>query len=142
MVMSLTIEVDGLAKSFGKTVALDGVSLTAAPGEVVGLLGPNGAGKTTLVRILATLLRPDRGTARIAGVDVMRDPATARQFIGLAGQSAAGGQLLTGRENLELIGALYGLERDVSRRRASEILERFDLTDAAARRVGTYSGGM
>ena len=136
------IEVDTLTKSFGPTEALAGVSFRVARGEIVGLLGPNGAGKTTLVRAVATLLRPDRGTVRVAGVDVTRDPQGVRELIGLAGQAAAVDELLTGRENLELIGGLYGLDGAARRARAAEVLERFDLVDAADRRAGTYSGGM
>jgi len=136
------IEVVDVSRSFGEVHALSGVSFEAAPGEIVGLLGPNGAGKTTLVRILATLLRADSGTVRVGGVDVRNEPQRARQLLGLAGQAAAVDEMLTGRENLHLVGALYGLERDVCRARAVETLERFGLTDAADRRAGTYSGGM
>ncbi len=136
------VEIDAVAKRFGDTIALDGVSFGVGAGEVVGLLGPNGAGKTTLVRILATLLRPDRGAVRVGGIEVAEDPAAARRLLGLAGQSAAVDELLTGRENLELIGTLYGLERVECRRRATATLERFDLAGAAHRRAGTYSGGM
>ena len=136
------IEIDGVTKSFGETRALAGVSFSAARGEVVGLLGPNGAGKTTLVRAVATLLRPDQGAIRVGGVDVASDPQRVRGLIGLAGQSAAVDGLLTGRENLRLIGRLYGLEARECRRRTDELLERFDLVDAADRRVGAYSGGM
>ena len=136
------IEIEGVTKSFGETRALEDVSLVAGTGEVLGLLGPNGAGKTTLVRILATLLRPDRGAIRVAGVDVAREPAIARRHLGLAGQAAAVDEVLTGRENLVLIGTLYGLDGDQCRRRTEEMLDRFALTDAADRRVGTYSGGM
>jgi ABC-2 type transport system ATP-binding protein len=136
------ISVEGVGKRFGDTEALAGVSLRAAPGEVVGLLGPNGAGKTTLVRILSTLLRPDAGRATVAGLDVVRDAAAVRSVIGLAGQSAALDEVLTGRENLELVGRLYGLGRRERHRRAGEVLDRLGLTDASDRRVGTYSGGM
>ena len=136
------IEIDGVTKSFGETNALAGVSFSAGRGEVVGLLGPNGAGKTTLVRAIATLLRLDQGTIRVGGVDVASDPQRVRGLIGLAGQSAAVDGLLTGRENLRLIGRLYGLEARECRRRTDELLERFDLVEAADRRVGTYSGGM
>jgi ABC transporter DrrB family efflux protein len=136
------IEVDGLTKRFGDTEALAGVSFTVGGGEVVGLLGPNGAGKTTLVRVLATLLAPDQGRASVGGMDVVDDPVSARRLLGLAGQAAAVDELLSGRENLELIGTLYGLPSEVCRRRAVETLERFGLLDAADRRVGTYSGGM
>ncbi len=136
------IEIDDVAKSFGDVAALKGVSFVAGAGEVVGLLGPNGAGKTTLVRILATLQQPDRGAVRIGGIDVATDAGRARQLIGLAGQVAAVDELLTGRENLELMGALYGVRRAECRERAHELLARLDLIDAADRRVGTYSGGM
>jgi ABC transporter DrrB family efflux protein len=136
------ISVEGVGKRFGDTQALAGVSLRAAPGEVVGLLDPNGAGKTTLVRILSTLLRPDAGRATVAGLDVVRDAAAVRSVIGLAGQSAALDEVLTGRENLELVGRLYGLGRRERHRRAGEVLDRLGLTDASDRRVGTYSGGM
>jgi ABC-2 type transport system ATP-binding protein len=136
------IEVDGVSKRFGKTRALDGVDLSADQGRVLALLGPNGAGKTTLVRILTTLLHPDSGTARVAGYDVVNDAGPLRGAIGLAGQYAAVDELLTGRENLELVGLWYHLEKREYRRRALEVLERFGLTDAADRLVKTYSGGM
>jgi ABC-2 type transport system ATP-binding protein len=137
------IKVDGLVKVFkGQARALDGLSLTVAPGGVYGLLGPNGAGKTTLIRVLATLLQPDEGSARVAGIDVRADPAGVRARIGLAGQHAAVDELLTGRENLELVGRLYGLSRGQARRRAGEVLERIGLVEAADRQVQTYSGGM
>jgi ABC-2 type transport system ATP-binding protein len=137
------VEVDGLVKAFkGQVRALDGLSLAVQPASVYGLLGPNGAGKTTLIRVLATLLPADGGTARVAGVDVRADPAAARARIGLAGQSAAVDEVLTGRENVELVGRLYGLSRREARRRASEVLERIRLLEAADRQVRTYSGGM
>jgi ABC-2 type transport system ATP-binding protein len=136
------IETEGLEKSFGKVRALCGVDLTARAGSVLGLLGPNGAGKTTTVRILTTLLRPDGGSARVAGLDVVEDAAKLRSRIGLAGQYAAVDENLTGRENLEMVGRLYHLGRAVSRERAAELLESFDLVDAADRLVRTYSGGM
>ncbi len=136
------IEVVDVAKSFGETVALDGVSLEAEAGRVLGLLGPNGAGKTTLVRVLTTLLIPDRGTARVAGYDVVKDAAALRTVIGLAGQFAAVDELLTGRENLELVGRLYHLRPKDRRERAQYVLERFGLADAADRLVKGYSGGM
>ena len=136
------IEVAGVKKAFGTTKALCGVDLAADRAKVLGLLGPNGAGKTTLVRILATLLLPDEGSARIAGLDVVRDADAVRPIIGLAGQYAAVDETLTGRENLELVGRLYHLGRPEVRRRADEVLERFSLTGAADRQVKTYSGGM
>jgi daunorubicin resistance ABC transporter ATP-binding subunit len=136
------ITAEALVKSFGSTVALAGVDLTVQRGTVLGLLGRNGAGKTTLVRILATLLAPDVGSARIAGADVVRDAQTVRSRIGLAGQFAAIDEILTGRENLELVGRLYGLNRQEARARATEVLERLTLSNAADRLVLTYSGGM
>jgi ABC-2 type transport system ATP-binding protein len=136
------IEVEGLRKSFGEVVALDGIDLRGPEGEVLALLGPNGAGKSTLVRALATLLVPDSGRATVLGRDVVSDPYGVRREIGLAGQFAAIDEILTGRENLELVGRLYHLSRAEAARRASEVLERFGLSDAADRRTGTYSGGM
>jgi ABC-2 type transport system ATP-binding protein len=136
------IEVEDIAKRYGATQALDGVSVEVEQGQVLGLLGPNGSGKTTLVRILSTLLRADSGRARVAGLDVAADADALRAHIGLAGQYAAVDELLTGRENLELVGLWYHLPRAQYRRRAQEILERLALTDAANRRVETYSGGM
>src|SRR3954449_2047765 len=136
------VSVEGLVKSFGAVRALDGVDLEAQAGTVLGVLGPNGAGKTTTVRILATLLAPDAGTARVAGLDVVRDAAALRAQIGLAGQYAAVDENLTGFENLEMVGRLYHLPRKDAKARATELLERFELTDAAKRPVKTYSGGM
>jgi ABC-2 type transport system ATP-binding protein len=136
------IETEGLVKSFGNVRALCGVDLSAPTGSVLGLLGPNGAGKTTAVRILATLLKPDAGSARVAGLDVVREAAKLRSKIGLAGQYAAVDENLTGRENLEMVGRLYHLGGAVSGRRAEELLETFDLVDAADRLARTYSGGM
>src|ERR671915_1963958 len=136
------IVVEGLAKSYGSVRALCGVDFAARTGTVLGLLGPNGAGKTTAVRILATLLEPDAGSARVAGLDVQRDAAALRAKIGLAGQYAAVDENLTGFENLEMVGRLYHLGRRASRERANELLESFDLADAATRLVRTYSGGM
>jgi ABC-2 type transport system ATP-binding protein len=133
---------EGLTKRFGPVRALDGVNLELATGNVLALLGPNGAGKTTAVRILATLLAPDAGRARIAGFDVVAHASAVRRLIGLSGQYAAVDAYLTGRENLRMIGRLYGLTRHAARRRADELLERFDLVDAAGRLAGTYSGGM
>ncbi len=136
------IEVHGLRKSFGEVVALDGLDLDVEAGIVFGLLGPNGAGKTTLVRVLATLLQPNQGRATVLGHDVVAEPLAVRRRIGLAGQFAAVDEELTGRENLEMIGRLYRLPGSEARRRADEVLERFGLSDAAGRRVVTYSGGM
>jgi ABC-2 type transport system ATP-binding protein len=136
------IHAEGITKSFGDVRALDGVDLEVDAGTVYGLLGPNGAGKTTMVRVLATLLRPDGGTATVAGYDVVRQAADLRFAIGLAGQYAAVDEILTGRENLEMVGRLYRLTPRESRERAGDILERFDLADAGDRPVKTYSGGM
>ena len=138
----LAVETTGLRKSYGDVRALGGVDLRIDPGMVFGLLGPNGAGKTTAVRILTTLLQPDGGSARVAGFDVVREPARVREHIGLAGQYAAVDENLTGFENLEMVGALYHLGRRAARRRAGELLADFDLTDAGGRLVRTYSGGM
>jgi ABC-2 type transport system ATP-binding protein len=140
--MSAVIEVDGVSKFLGDTRALEDVSLAAEAGTVLALLGPNGAGKTTLVRILTTLLRADRGHARVAGYDVVHDAQALRAAVGLAGQYAAVDDLLTGLENLELVGLWYHLDRATYRRRARAILERFGLSDAANKMVKTYSGGM
>jgi ABC-2 type transport system ATP-binding protein len=136
------IVVEGLQKSYGSVRALCGVDFAAPAGSVLGLLGPNGAGKTTAVRILATLLQPDGGSARVAGHDVVREAATLRAKIGLAGQYAAVDENLTGAENLEMVGRLYHMPRSEARARANELLERFDLVDAAKRPAKTYSGGM
>ena len=135
------IEVEGLPKSFGEVNALDGLDLVGPEGAVLALFGPNGAGKTTLVRALATLLRPDSGRALVLGRDVVADPFGVRREIGLAGQFAAIDDVLTGRENLEMVGRLYHLRRAEARRRAAEVLERFGLAQAADRRASTYSGG-
>src|ERR671928_2203500 len=136
------IVVEGLEKSYGSVHALCGVDFAARTGSVLGLLGPNGAGKTTAVRILTTLLAPDGGSARVAGLDVVKDAAALRANIGLAGQYAAVDENLTGLENLEMVGRLYHLGRRESRARADELLERFELTDAGGRSVRTYSGGL
>jgi ABC-2 type transport system ATP-binding protein len=136
------IVVEGLEKSYGSVRALRGVDFAARAGSVLGLLGPNGAGKTTAVRILATLLEPDGGSARVVGLDVERDAAALRAKIGLAGQYAAVDENLTGFENLEMVGRLYHMKRADARSRADDLLERFDLTEAARRPVKTYSGGM
>ena len=140
--MSDAIEVHGVGKRFGEVVALDGLDLTVPAGTVFGLLGPNGAGKTTLVRILATLLAPSSGRAAVLGHDVVREPLAVRRRIGLAGQFAAVDEELTGRENVEMIARLYRLPMGDARRRAADVLERFELVEAADRRVSTYSGGM
>jgi ABC-2 type transport system ATP-binding protein len=141
-VSNLAIEASGLRKSYGAVEALRGVDLQVPAGTVLGLLGPNGAGKTTAVRILTTLLPPDGGTARVAGHDVVRDATALRAEIGLAGQYAAVDENLTGRENLVMVGRLYHLGRRESRERADELLERFELAEAATRPARTYSGGM
>ncbi len=140
--MSDAIVVEGLVKRYGATTALDGVDLTVAEGSVLGLLGPNGAGKTTVVRILTTLLRADAGRVEVAGLDVVDDADAVRATIGLTGQYAAVDEYLTGLENLEMVGRLYRLSRREARARAGELLERFDLTEAADRPAKTYSGGM
>src|SRR3954470_7115543 len=127
------IVVEGLEKSYGSVHALCGVDFAARTGSVLGLLGPNGAGKTTAVRILATLLEPDAGSARVVGLDAVRDAAALRAKIGLAGQYAAVDENLTGFENLEMVGRLYHLGRETSRGRAQGLIERFDLVDAAKR---------
>jgi len=142
MTNELAIEAQAIEKSFGKVRALDGVDLAVQAGSVLGLLGPNGAGKTTMVRILATLLKPDAGTARVAGLDAVREAGALRARIGLAGQYAAIDENLTGFENLDMVGRLYHLGRDLSRERSRELLEQFELTDAADRPAKTYSGGM
>jgi len=136
------IEAEGLVKHYGKTRALNGLDLTVARGTVYGLLGPNGAGKTTAVRVLATLLRADGGQARVLGHDVATQAGAVRRVIGLTGQYAALDEYLTGRSNLVMIGELSRLTGRAARRRADELLEQFDLTDAADRAVKTYSGGM
>src|SRR5271165_773148 len=136
------VSVRGLAKSYGDVRALVGVDLDVAPGTVLGLLGPNGAGKTTIIRILTTLLKPDAGAAQVLGLDVVRDAARLRQQIGLAGQYAAVDENLTGLENLTMVGRLYGANRQSAKARGRELLERFDLVEAADRTTKTYSGGM
>ncbi|MEM8903603.1 MAG: ATP-binding cassette domain-containing protein [Actinomycetota bacterium] len=136
------IEVEHLHQQFDQTTALDDVSLQVSEGTVLGLLGPNGAGKTTTIRVLATLLMPDGGRATVGGFDVATDPHRVRSLIGLTGQYAAVDERLTGAENLEMVGRLLGLRRSAAAERAVELLERFALTDAADRLVGTFSGGM
>jgi ABC-2 type transport system ATP-binding protein len=138
----LAVEVSGLVKSFGKTRAVDGLELAVPAGTVYGLLGPNGAGKTTTIRILATLVQPDAGAARVLGHDVVRDAAAVRDRISLTGQFAAIDEDLTGTENLELLGRLLGLSRAQAKDRAGELLDAFGLPVAAGRQVKTYSGGM
>ncbi|WP_052848043.1 ATP-binding cassette domain-containing protein [Streptomyces avicenniae] len=140
--MSYAFRTTGLVKRFGDTTALAGVDLAARPGTVLGVLGPNGAGKTTAVRILATLTRPDGGTAEVAGHDVVREAEEVRRRVGLTGQYASVDEDLTGVENLVMIGRLLDLTRQEAKRRAGELLEQFDLTAAGGRRAGTYSGGM
>jgi ABC-2 type transport system ATP-binding protein len=136
------VEARDLVKRFGETVAVDGVSFTVPPGSVLGLLGPNGAGKTTTVRILTTLTKPTSGTGSVAGHDVLADPAGVRKNMGLTGQAATVDELLTARENIWMIGTLYGLSKADVKRAESELLDRFSLGDAADRVVKTYSGGM
>jgi oleandomycin transport system ATP-binding protein len=140
--MTLAIEAHGLTKRFGKTQALAGVDLEVEQGRVLGVLGPNGAGKTTAVRILATLLKPDAGTALVAGHDVVHDPKSVRRTIGLTGQYASVDEDLTGTQNLVMIGRLLHLSTAQARVRAAELLAEFDLTDAGKRLTKTYSGGM
>ncbi|MCZ7417523.1 MULTISPECIES: ATP-binding cassette domain-containing protein [unclassified Streptomyces] len=140
--MTYAIQAEGLAKRFKETQALAGVDLAARTGTVLGLLGPNGAGKTTAVRIFATLIRPDAGRALVAGHDVVREPGHVRAAVGLTGQYAAVDENLTGTENLLLIGRLLGIRRKEARARAAELLEHFQLAEAAGRAVKTFSGGM
>jgi oleandomycin transport system ATP-binding protein len=138
----VAIQAEGLAKSFGKTRALDGVDLEVASGTVLGLLGPNGAGKTTAVRILATLLGPTAGRAQVGGYDVVRQPQQVRQLIGLTGQYAAVDENLSGTENLSMLGRLLGMSKTKAHQRAGELLAHFELAEAGGRMVKTYSGGM
>jgi ABC-2 type transport system ATP-binding protein len=139
---TLAIEATGLTKAFGTTHAVDGVDLAVRRGSVYGVLGPNGAGKTTTIRMLATLLRPDSGSARVLGHDIVREADAVRSVVSLTGQLASVDEDLTGRENLILLGRLLGLKRAAAKARATELLEGFGLTDAAARLVKNYSGGM
>jgi ABC-2 type transport system ATP-binding protein len=140
--MNPTLEAADLVKTFGKTRALDGLSLTMQPGEVLALLGPNGAGKTTFVNLVATLIRPDQGTLRVQGVDVARHPGAVRRSIALAGQSAAVEPTMTGRENVAMVARLFGASAGDARRDAAAVIQQMGLTDAADRLVRTYSGGM
>jgi oleandomycin transport system ATP-binding protein len=140
--MDNAIEVEGLRKSFGSVRALDGIDMVAREGTVFGLLGPNGAGKTTAIRILSTLLRPDAGRASVGGHDVVSEPGEVRRLIGLTGQYAAVDELLSGHENLYMLGRLLGFAPSDARARAHELLDDFDLADAAAKLVKHYSGGM
>jgi len=140
--MTLAIKASGLAKAYGDVIALNGIDIEVEQGTVLGLLGPNGSGKTTTVRILATLLQADSGTASVGGFDVVTQPDQVRSVIGLTGQYAAVDEYLTGRENLELFGRLFHLSKFDAAKRASELLERFDLSDAADRGIKGYSGGM
>ena len=137
-----SIIAENVVKHFGDIKALDGVSIAAETGKVLGLLGPNGAGKTTLVRILTTLLKPDSGKVSVGGIDVLRQKQRVREIIGLAGQYAAVDEILTGRENLVMVGRLYHMSLRAAKQRAAELLKQFALTDAADRSVKTYSGGM
>lgn len=136
------IYAEGLVKTFGDVRALDGVDLDVPEGTVLGLLGPNGAGKTTTVRVLTTLLQPDSGKAVVAGIDVLKHPNEVRRSIGLSGQFAAVDEYLTGRENLQMVGQLYQMGAKAAKARAGELLERFNLGEAADRTAKTYSGGM
>ena len=140
--MHALIEADGLSKQFGKVTALTDLTLTLPAGRPVAILGPNGAGKTTFIRMVATLIRPDRGTLLVDGHDVVRDPMAVRRTIGLAGQSAAVEETMTGRENLVMVARLYGQGRAGAAASSERILEQMDLVDAADRQVRTYSGGM
>ena len=140
--MTNAIETRALVKTFKETRALDGIDLTVREGTVYGLLGPNGAGKTTTIRVLATLLKPDSGSATVLGLDVVKQPDAVRRKVGLTGQYASVDEDLTGTENLILVGRLLGLSWGAARRRAAELLEAFGLSEAAGRQVRTYSGGM
>jgi oleandomycin transport system ATP-binding protein len=140
--MTYAIQAEGLVKRYGDKTALDGVDLEVPAGKVIGVLGPNGAGKTTMVRILATLLRPDGGRARVGGHDVVRDPVRVRSLIGLTGQYASVDETLSAAQNLVLYGRLQNMSRRQAKARAAELLERFELSDVATRPIATFSGGM
>jgi ABC-2 type transport system ATP-binding protein len=140
--MKYAFELKNVKKHYGKVKALDGVTLKAEEGKIFGMLGPNGAGKSTIVKVLSTLIEPTAGVAKVNGIDVAKDSTEVRNTIGLAGQFAAVDEFLTGRENIQMVGQLYGLKRKVAKERAQEILEKLSLTDAADRQVKTYSGGM
>jgi oleandomycin transport system ATP-binding protein len=140
--MSAAIETEGLVRTFGEVRALDGIDMVASQGTIFGLLGPNGAGKTTAIRVLSTLIRPDSGRALVGGYDVVREPSKVRSLIGLTGQYAAVDELLSGQDNLYMLGRLLGFAAPAARARATELLESFDLSDAAGKFVKTYSGGM
>jgi ABC-2 type transport system ATP-binding protein len=140
--MNYAFELKGVKKHYGKVKALDGVSLKAEQGKIFGMLGPNGAGKTTIVKVLSTLIVPDAGVAKVNGIDVATNPNEVRKTIGLAGQFAAVDEFLTGRENIQMVGRLYGLGRKETKARTEDLLAKLNLTDAADRQVKTYSGGM
>src|SRR4030095_1960732 len=140
--MTAALGAEGLVKTYGPVRALDGIDVRVPEGTVLGLLGPNGAGKTTCVRVLTTLLKPDRGRVTVAGIEVLATPQAVRRIIVLSGQNAAIDEYLTGYENLEMIGRFYHIGRTKARARAVELIERFDLTHAANRPAKTYSGGM
>src|SRR5947208_2154865 len=140
--MTATIEASGVVKHFGKTLALNGLDLVAEQGEILAVIGPNGAGKTTFVRSVATLIRPDEGTLRVFGHDVLKDPGAVRQTIGLAGQFAAIEPAMTGRENLKMVARLFGQSKRDARASTQKVLEQMGLAEAADRLARTYSGGM
>src|SRR6202012_2997386 len=142
MATDLMIQAEGLTKRYGETQALAGVDIAVPAGTVLGVLGPNGAGKTTAVRILTTLARPDSGSARVAGLDVVTEATEVKRNIGVNAQAATVDEVLTGRQNLVMIGRLSGLRRHDARARSGELLQRFDLTVAAGRPARSYSGGM
>src|SRR3712207_2633994 len=142
MINDDAIVIKNLTKSFKDLKVLEGINLTVKRGTMLALLGPNGAGKTTTVKILSTLLKPDGGEVTINGIDVLKDPDEIRKIIGLTGQYAAVDEILTGRENLEMMGRLYHLSKADSKKRAQELLEQFGLVEAAERSAKTYSGGM